>query len=288
VSSTVTTEIHGFDISSPSATSYVGSGEVEGYILNQFALSEHEGKLRVATTDTPQWWGTQPQGQSQSFVTVLDAGSLGEVGRVGGLGAGQQIYAVRFIGDVGYVVTFRRVGPLYTIDHSTPSKPRVAGELEIEGYSAYLHPVGKDLLLGVGQDAGSDGRVRGTQVSLFDVSDPAKPARVAARALSDGSSSDVEFDHRAFLWWGAKDLAVVPVSAYGDGSRAPFLGAIGFGVTRAAITERGRIQHPDAQVPAQVTRSMVVGNRLFTLSDRGLLASDLETLQPGPWLPFGG
>jgi hypothetical protein len=121
-------------------------------------------------------------------------------------------------------------------------------------------------------------------VSLFDVSDPAKPTRLAARALGSSSSSSVEFDHKAFLWWGPQDLAVVPVSIY-EGN-TPFLGAVGFGVTRAAVAERGRIQHPFANFPVEVTRSLVVGSRLFTLSDRGMLASDLDTLAPGPWVPF--
>ena len=79
---------------------------------------------------------------------------------------------------------------------------------------------------------------------------------------------------------------MVPVSAYGDGSAPPFLGAVGFGVTRAAIGERGRVQHPITGYPPQITRSLVVGGRLFRLSDAGLLASGLDTLQPGPWVPF--
>ena len=97
-------------------------------------------------------------------------GELREVGRVGGLGKGEQIYAVRFIGHVSYVVTFRQVDPLYTVDLSDPTNPRVRGELKILGYSAYLHPVGDGVLLGVGQDASGQGRIRGTQISLFDIS----------------------------------------------------------------------------------------------------------------------
>jgi hypothetical protein len=283
-----TTQIHAFDVSHPDHTDYTGTGSVSGFLLNQFSLSEHDGRLRVASTDTPQWWGTQPPaGQSESFMTVLDAASLTEVGKVGGIGGGEQIYAVRFIDDLGYVVTFKRVDPLHVVDLSAPANPRVVGELQIEGYSAYLHPVGKDLLLGVGQDATADGRAKGTQLSLFDVSDPAKPTRIAAKALGSDSNSSVEFDHKAFLWWGPKDLAVVPVSVYDStGAGQPFLGAVGFGVTREAITERGRIQHPFASNPVEVTRSLVVGDRLFTLSDSGLLASDLVTLKPGPWVPF--
>ena len=120
------------------------------------------------------------QRDSESAVTVLreQGGRLAQIGQVGGLGRGERIYAARFLGDVGYLVTFRQVDPLYTIDLSNPAAPKVAGELKITGYSAYLHPIGEDLLLGVGQEASEQGRRLGAQVSLFDVSDPASPKRL--------------------------------------------------------------------------------------------------------------
>ena len=106
---------------------------------------------------------------------------------------------MRFIGDVGYVVTFRQVDPLYTLDLSAPAAGR-EGELKILGYSAYLHPVGDDLLLGVGQDATDDGRLVGTQPSLFDVSDLRRPTRLHKASLGLGWS-EAESDHHAFLYW---------------------------------------------------------------------------------------
>ena len=128
-----------------------------------------------------------------------------------GLGKGERIYAVRFLGDAGYVVTFRQVDPLYTLDLSRPGTPRVVGELKIPGYSAYLHPVGEDLLIGVGQDATAEGRQLGTQVSLFDVSNLASPARLDQRKLAAAGSSEAEWDHHAFLWWAPAKLAVIPL-----------------------------------------------------------------------------
>ena len=155
-----------------------------GSLLNQFSLSEHEGILRAATTV-----GFGPDAESR--VTTLERrdGRLVKRGDVGGLGRGERIYAVRFIGDVGYVVTFRQVDPLYTIDLADPDRPRVLGELKIPGYSAYLHPVGDDLLLGVGQDATDQGRLQGLQISLFDVSDLARPARLQQLRLGERWSS---------------------------------------------------------------------------------------------------
>jgi hypothetical protein len=283
-----TTQIHEFDTSQPDQTSYVASGEVPGYLLNQFALSQHHGILRVASTETPTWWQAGATNGNGSTVTTLDTATLSKVGSVGGLGKGERIYAVRFIDDVGYVVTFRQVDPLFTIDLSNPAEPRVAGELKVAGYSAYLHPIGKDLLLGVGQDAGEDGRTTGTQLSVFDVSDPAHPARLVKHAIGQGSSSTAEFDHHAFLYWPQTKLAVIPLALYDyEGGGDPFVGAIGFHVDRDSIDEVGRISHPHDEYSLwDIQRATVVGDRLFTLSSAGMLSSALSDLAAGPFVAF--
>ncbi len=274
------TAIHSFDTSDPGETTYTGSGEVPGYLLNQFALSERDGVLRAASTETPVWWDGAPQRESESFVSTLANrdGRLVGLGRVAGLGRGERIYAVRFIDDVGYVVTFRQTDPLYTIDLSRPATPRVRGELKVAGYSAYLHPLGPDLLLGVGQDATEEGRTLGTQVSLFDVSDPSRPRRLHQRTVGSNSSSSVEYDHRAFLWWAPAKLAVLPVQTYSY-PEEPFVGAVGLNVDRTAgIEEAGRASHEEGDYSAYITRAFVVRGRLFTLSAAGLEVNDLRTL----------
>jgi uncharacterized secreted protein with C-terminal beta-propeller domain len=253
-------------------------------------MSEQDGYLRVASTNAPLWWSPGNDRPSESFVTVLrqDGSSLQEVGRVGGLGKGERIYAVRFLGDVGYVVTFRQVDPLYTVGLSDPAHPQVLGSLDLLGYSAYLHPVGDGLLLGVGQAANEQGRTAGTQVSLFDVSDPAKPARLSNKVVGNGSSSSVEFDPHAFLWWDPLKLAVLPVQIYGDSS-SQFTGAIGFHATKAdGVTEAGRASQPADSYgysPA-IMRSLVVGQRLFTVSAAGAMASDLSSFADRGFVAF--
>jgi uncharacterized secreted protein with C-terminal beta-propeller domain len=281
------TAIHRFDVSEPGATRYRASGEVAGYVLSQFALSERAGVLRVASTESPVWWRGAAREESQSYVTTLkESGDvLLPLGRVGGLGRGERIFGVRFLADVGYVVTFRQTDPLYTVDLAQPSDPRVAGELKIRGWSAYLHPVGDGLLLGVGQDATDEGAQLGSQLSLFDVGDLARPVRLSRhRVGGSGSSSEVEYDHHAFLWWASSRLAVLPVGLHGGSD--PFVGAIGFRVARSGIGEVGRVAHDSGPYPVGVRRALVVGGRLFTISELGAKVSELDSFAEQAWLPF--
>ncbi|MEJ7585515.1 MAG: beta-propeller domain-containing protein [Acidimicrobiales bacterium] len=304
----LTTDIHRFDISGKDDAAYVASGRIPGSVLNQFSMSEHDDRLRVATTE-----GGNGGDESQSYVRVLAAqgSELVEVGAVGNMGRGEQIHSVRFQGTVGYVVTFRQVDPFYVLDLSDPTKPRVVGELKIPGYSGYLHPLGDGLVLGVGQDATGEGRRIGAKVSLFDVSDPARPAERAVWSVPGGESG-AEWDHHAFLYWPASKLAVLPLSTYQPTDGSQFTGAVGLDVAADAITERGRIEHPATSGPvtpcsdvpapddpaaedvcilpppfgANIERSMVIGATVWTFSSAGLLGSDLTTLAPGPWIPL--
>ena len=286
----VVTRIHRFDISSGGAARYRSSGEVAGWLLNQFSMDEHEGHLRVASTDAPPFSETA----SESGVTVLaERGDrLERVGGVGGLGKGERIFAVRFLGDLGYVVTFRQVDPLYVVDLSDPARPTVEGELKIPGYSAYLHPLPDGRLLGVGQDATNEGVTRGTQVSLFDVADPTDPRRIDSLRVS-GGSSEAEWDHHAFLYWEPEGLVVVPVNVYEweDDAERPggFFGAVAFRLKGDRLERAGRISHAGeghAYEEPGIRRSLVIGEQLYTMSDAGIAAADLETLDRVGWVPF--
>ena len=286
----ITSEIHRFDTTKDGETEYLGTGTVPGYVLNQYALSEHEGDLRVATTQVPLWVpGAVQATPSESHVTVLrpEGRSLRQVGQVSGLGKTERIYAARFIGDQGYVVTFRQTDPLYTIDLSDPTAPKVTGELKISGYSAYLHPIGDGLLLGVGRDNDPKGWGLGAQVSVFDVSNPAAPTRLHQQMIGNGTLG-AEFDPHAFLWWPARTLALIPYNGWDTKTYRSASAAIGFTATRQGLSESGRITHGPDWDHGRIVRSMIVGDRVITVSELGVSANGLSDFAQLGWLPFVG
>ncbi len=275
------TELFRFDVFGTGPPRFAASGAVPGSLLNQYALSEYDGHLRVATTTS-----SDRAERSESAVRVLAErrGRLTVVGRVDGLGRGERIYAVRFIGPVGYVVTFRQVDPLYTVDLSDPRRPRAVGELKVTGYSAYLHPVGDGRLVGVGAEADDQGRREGAQVSLFDVGEPARPVRLDRYLVPGGAWSLVEHDPHAFLYWPRTGLLSIPVLNAGHAPETILLS-----VRDDRLDVLGKVGHDRAAGAGygQIHRSLVVGDSLWTLSDRGLQANDLRTLARQAWLPLG-
>ena len=212
------TDIYRFDITSPGPPRFAAGGSVPGYLIDQYALSEWQGYLRIATTTGTSWARADgpPADAQASSSAVYVLSTRGPVmrlaGHVTGLGRTERIYSVRFMGPVGYVVTFRQTDPLYTVDLSDPAQPRVRGSVALTGYSAYLHPASGTRLIGIGRQADAMGHVGGTQVSLFDVSDLAAPTRLATFALAAAISS-AEFDPHAFLYWPGSHLMVVPLQA---------------------------------------------------------------------------
>ncbi|KOV82079.1 beta-propeller domain-containing protein [Nocardia sp. NRRL S-836] len=288
----VTTAVHQFDISRSGPPRHVASGEVSGTLLNQYSLSEHEDVLRIATTS-----GTaapccrrggsvaqQPPPPTESAVTTLrrDGTRLVQVGRVDGLGKGERIYSVRFIGRMGYVVTFRQTDPLYTLDLSDPRQPRVTGELKITGFSAYLHPAGDGKLIGVGQEATEKGRTTGTQVSLFDVSNPSAPRRLSQFHLP-GSSSEAQYDPHAFLFWPQDGTLVVPVTNQETYQNAT---SLVLKVEGGQLRETGRIIEPESQNYGGARRTVLIGDQLWSLSAAGAQVTARNGLTQQAWLPF--
>ncbi|MBX2835351.1 MAG: beta-propeller domain-containing protein [Gammaproteobacteria bacterium] len=220
----VQTDIHQFGING-GGISYAGSGVVPGHLgwnpnRRPFRMSEQNGYLRVAT-----YSGDQGGGVSPVNLTILEAGSDGRLHAVGQLPntqrpehigkPGELLYASRFLGNKAYLVTFRQTDPLYVVDLGDPSDPYLAGELEIEGFSDYLHPIDEDYLLGIGKDAipaedgwgdGNGGIEQGIKLALYNVSNPREPREVQSLIVGQrGTYAEALYNHRGITVQRAND-----------------------------------------------------------------------------------
>ena len=221
------TNLHVFDISNPGQTDYIASGRINGTIQDQFSLSEHNGNIRVCSTTGQwgRWWMDDPEPMlSHVFVLGLntDETEYEVIGKVGDIAPDESIWSARFIGDKAYIVTFRNIDPLWTIDLSEPTDPKIIGELKIPGVSTYIHPVGDTHLLTIGIAGDDDGLDWGvTQISFFDVSDFSNPILESELKLNPApngengwsySHSEATYEHKAFQYWESDGLLAIPMS----------------------------------------------------------------------------
>ncbi len=268
------------------------SGTVTGTLINQFAMDESGGYLRVATHD----WSSQFAGGTwatvnDSGVYVLDTSgdTLDLVGSVTGLAPGEQLYAVRFAGDKAYLVTFLRTDPLFVVDLTDPAAPVVEGELVIPGFSNYLQPVGDGLLLGIGQEREPGTWNTRLHVSLFDVSNGSNPVQIDRQVLDETaqwSGSDAQFDSHALLYSAEDGLLVVPVSGGGyDAGTGEYHYENLLSVMRVGaggIEVIGQIQ-----TDRPVLRTVRIGDVLYAVSDDGVTAYSLTDLSEISRTPLG-
>ena len=304
VSGWETTKIFKINVDEESIT-YVAEGVVPGRVLNQFSMDEHDGYFRIATTN-----GRVSRGGSSTSnnVYVLNA-SLGVAGSLEGLAPGEEIYSARFMGRRCYLVTFKKVDPLFVIDLADPEDPTVLGKLKIPGYSDYLHPYDENTLIGVGKETeeaeeGDFAWYQGVKISLFDVSDVSDPKELAKFEIGDrGTDSPALYDHKAFLFSRDRNLLVIPVleakidagdyssevptNAYGE---YVYQGAYVFHVSREqGIDLRGRVTHIDDpqaflksgywfESELSVERSLYIDDVLYTISGGMIKMNDLTDL----------
>jgi len=197
------TRIYRFSLLPDGKIQAAGQGEVPGWLLNQFSMDEFEGHFRLATT------ARNGRGESMNIVNILDS-DLNLVGAIDNLAPGETIQSVRFMGSTGYVVTFRQTDPLFVIDLADPKNPKVLGELKIPGFSAYLHPWDATHLIGVGPDGDDRGANGNVKISLFDISDPAKPKEVS-KAVVKNCWTDIQQNHKAFVLCAEKGAFGLPL-----------------------------------------------------------------------------
>lgn len=209
------TALHRFELDGEREDiSYFGSSDVEGHLLNQFSMSEYDGYLRVAATNSTGL-------QTETSVSVFDATDpdMPLLGHVNGIGKNEAVYAVRFIGKRGFVVTFKQIDPLFVIDLQNPNDPKIAGELVVPGFSTYLHPLDDDHLIGIGRD-GANLLTSGLKLSLFDVTDSANPKEDNSIIIGKGGTdSPALADHHAFTFDKENGLLALPLT-YCNGSKS--------------------------------------------------------------------
>jgi hypothetical protein len=217
--SDVRTQLHAFALDG-TETRYVGSGHVTGSVRDRWSLDEHDGRLRVAWTRDG--FGTiadsngETRQHTRNGVAILAErnGALVPTGQVDDLGIDENIQSVRWFDDFAVLVTFRQMDPLYTIDLTDQDHPRELGKLKIPGYSGYLHPIGGDLLLGLGVDATDQGRSLGSQAAVFDISNLRDPRRVSQQGFGAESSIPALDDPRGFTWLPDRRTGLTTVASW--------------------------------------------------------------------------
>jgi len=290
---------------------FVGYASVNGTLLNQFAMDEYDDHFRIATTISGY---SDNKDTSTNNVYVLDD-QLVVTGKIEGIAPGESIYSVRFMGERGYMVTFRHIDPLYVIDLSDPENPEILGQLKIPGYSDYLHPYDKTHLIGIGKevDASIDANlihtegavyftaIQGVKISIFDVSDVSNPIEMYKEVIGDrGTESLATSDHKAFLFDKEKNLLVIPMTvaeltpgqSKSDQGQYTFDGAYIYDISlEDGLKLRGRVTHLDSSDDdlaksgyyyfggnVSIKRGLYIDNILYTLSNNKLKLNNLDNL----------
>jgi hypothetical protein len=302
------TYLHKFDIREPGVARYVASGVVEGYLLNQFSMDEHQGVLRVATTITTlrkdeesRWWWWWGMGETTNRLTTFreKGGQLVKAGQSEELAKGERIFSARFIGNKGYVVTFRQVDPLFTFDLSDPENPRKVGELKVPGFSSYIHPLGDTHLITIGvhvPENQTNWRERYVKLSMFDVSNLAQPQEVFTQQVGTAYGwSEALYEHKAFNFFPAKGLLAIPFADYTPGSTDYWSGfrselkvfrvdtATGFtpvgAVSMADMFQVHNRRNWSYYWMPNVRRSVMADDYVYAISDAGVRVSHVSNLQ---------
>jgi inhibitor of cysteine peptidase len=281
------------------------AGTVPGRVLNQFSMDEFEDHFRIATTN-----------QSQNNVYVLDS-SLKRSGSIENIAPGEQIHSARFMGKRGFLVTFKKIDPFFTMDLSDPNNPKIIGKLKIPGYSDYLHPYDENHIIGIGKNTAEASNdlsgvsnfawYQGIKMAMFDITDFANPKEMFKIDIGDrGTDSPILTDHKALLFSKEKDLLVIPImeaklteaqknnskktgSEYGQ---YVYQGAYVFKLNLDdGFSLQGRITHfPDdysfqksgyyyGNNDYSVKRSLYIGENLYTISDGKIQINKLSDLE---------
>jgi len=239
--------------------------------------------LRIATTTGEIW--QIGQNESKNNVYILN-NELSIVGKLEGLAPGERIYSTRFMGDKVYMVTFKQVDPLYIIDTSDPTKPKVLGFLKIPGYSTYLHPVDETHILGFGYETEVNSlggtTTAGLKISLFDVTDVNKPKEISTDVIGkSGTYSELLYNHKALMFSLNKGIMAFPVMRTGENYATDFIGAYVYNISTDEIKLKTEISHMENIKDVytngnEIRRIMYIGDYLYTFSDNMMQVHEIN------------
>lgn len=264
-------------------------GEVEGYLNNQFSMDEYEGNLRLATTYTIREGNEEVVGDADGVPVVSSSETkysnrlyvldkdLNEIGRIDDLAKDEKIYSVRFIGKMGYIVTFEQVDPLFVIDLSNPKKPEIKGELKIPGYSSYLHPYDENHIIGIGYNTKSNGHGGITtdtmKMSMFDVSDVENPKEMFSIDIGNQYVySEILYNHKSLFYKKSENLIGFPVSYDGQGRFEIFKIDLKNGFEKCAEILNNKGYYG-------IERAIYINDVLYTLHYNRIISYDLNTFE---------
>ena len=208
----------------------IATGKVEGNVNNQFSMDEKDGYFRIATTTV------NKRGKDINVLYVLDD-NLKEVGRVDSFAKNEHIEAVRYIGDMAYVITYEQTDPLFIIDLSKPESPEILGEVKITGFSTLLVPIDEKTLLGIGYSTEENEfgeAVNGLKLALFDIGNPAKPKVIGEKEFTD-MDSPAQYNHKALVQNSEKGYFAIPISDYNEDTEEYGEGALVFSINDGEI-----------------------------------------------------
>ncbi len=281
-------------------TSYVGSVTLPGHILNQFAMDEDNGVLRVASTK-----GWVPDPSVISYLTTFgeQSGKLAQLGQIGGIAPQEDIRSVRFDGDRGFVVTFKKTDPLFVFDLTDATQPKTLGELQIPGFSTYMQRLDANHLLAIGftaDDQGSFAFFNGIQIQIFDVTDLANPKLAWKTVIGTrGSNSEALTNHLAFNYFAPKKMLALPITVCEGGGNGvyaqdlTFAGLMVFDISLdTGISEHGRLPFLDPSTVSAtancdewwtdskslVKRSIFMDDWVYGFSDAQLRVAALSSM----------
>jgi len=264
---------------------------------------DDDGNLLAQDDDDVMDFGAQDETESRTLNEIIileipkaEVGSqkINELVKLSSVEVGKKheiITAVRFFDNISYVVTFERTDPFYVLDLSDPIDPKILGELEIPGFSEFMHPIKADnsMLLTVGQDADKDGRVTGFLISIFDSTIPNDP-KLVDRLVMNSTSSSSSWDERAFRYIQVGEVGrlIIPLYTYSwNGSADTFDGFTVFGVDlnrTEMITREIDINHWEDYKTEKgcycyserlPERSLVFDGNLMTMKGLSVVSTDL-------------